>query len=135
MKFLTMLIALTALSVQSAHAQTPTLDGYGGQGAVFVPNAGSAAGAATQVSTAGAESAPATSTGDEGGAPRPEARPSNSGAPTLGASDAAALERQEPGGTAARLPFTGADIALLLLGGLVMVGVGMGVRRLSPLRT
>lgn len=35
------------------------------------------------------------------------------------------------GGGGGTLPFTGADLTLMLLGGLALLGVGLGVRRVS----
>jgi hypothetical protein len=54
---------------------------------------------------------------------------SGSAAPTT--ASAAPITAAKPA-EGSQLPFTGFDVSLLVLGGLVLVGIGFGMRRLAP---
>lgn len=93
---------------------TPPVGGTPGA----TPSAGDVAGASTEPGKNGA-GVPAGRS--EGG------NPSNPGNPNSG-TDTNTQRIEQPGRT---LPFTGFDVALIALGGLGLIGLGLGVRRLS----
>lgn len=102
-------VALLALAVP-AYAQDAPLDTYGGAGGVLDETTQDDAGGGPAEQPGGGVRGETVD--DEGGV---------RGVTT----DAGA---RDGGGT---LPFTGADLTLMLLGGLALLGVGIGVRQIS----
>ncbi|HEX6390336.1 MAG TPA: hypothetical protein VFZ89_12830 [Solirubrobacteraceae bacterium] len=110
----TLITLLVAMFATAAPASAQTGNAYGGEGNVL--------GEVTQ-GTAGVQS-PAGNSQGEAGEPREGGEP------------ATASHAAGPGGATAAtsgssLPFTGFDVLLLIAGGLMLIGVGAGVRRLT----
>lgn len=134
---------ITLLSVMSAGllatsgtalAQTPASDAYGGSGSVpgtvIAPEAaevtpGEAGEAPAVLGAIEAGEAP-TVAGATATSPPAGAAPATAAGPTAVARPTATSAA--PSGS---LPFTGFDLTLIALGGLVLIGIGFGARRLT----
>jgi hypothetical protein len=116
-----------------AHAQNAVGDAYGGAGAISnsVTPSGDPTGAPA-VSNAQSE-VPASTAGSSAGAGADDAQgavaadSSRVPATTAVASAAAAT----PALSGDRLPFTGLDVGLMLVGGVLLLALGFGMRRLA----
>jgi hypothetical protein len=73
----------------------------------------------------------ATQTKVNSGGPTGPAGSSTSAATPTGTTSTPSGTASTPSGTTSTLPFTGIDLAYVLIGGLALVGVGMAVRRAS----
>lgn len=100
---ITTVIAVALASAAPAFGQSAVGDAYGGSGGQVVQG----------VSESG---------GGGGG---------QSGAPAVGQSTPAPEQVQVATAEGGSLPFTGLDLGLLVLGGIVLVGVGVGLRRFA----
>jgi len=120
--------------VTPAYAADSATDTYSGQGSPLgnaaqggspsatpgaTPSVGDVAGASTEPAKNGA--------GVPAGRSEGNPNPGNSSNPD-GGSDSTPQRIEQPGQT---LPFTGFDVALIALGGLGLIGLGLAVRRLS----
>lgn len=142
-----MFVVFVSLGVAApVHAQGPTLDGYGGAGGVIdegTPDEGGVLGVTeTGGPSAGTpfEGAPAGTT-EAGGPAGSVLGVTESGGPAgtsdAGGPGAGGPGASVPGATASpravegTLPFTGLDVLLLASGGLLLVGMGLGMRRFA----
>ena len=103
------LLVVMVGSGSAAWAQTPGGDAYGGQGDV-----------AADVTNRG-DLAPVPAGDNEGNAPAP-----------AGGTGPARIAASPGSGSGSSLPFTGFDVLLLVAGGMVLIGVGVGIRRFTP---
>ena len=118
--------SLMLFAAAPAAAQGPAQNTYGGAGGVIGEVAPPAATPPVQ-QVQGEQPVPQ-------GEVLPEEVPAEEGAPTQ---NVAGIVEDEPGVTArgreqgGALPFTGLDIGLLVSGGLLLLAMGVGMRRLS----
>jgi hypothetical protein len=123
-KTIALCLCLLGLAAPAALAQNATTSGYGEATGVLPDQTGGTAPAGSSGTAPAVAANPGVTAtpGVTGGGPSVK----RSSPATAGAAPAVAVA-----GNGDRLPFTGVDIALFLLVGVILVGVGFGLRRLT----
>jgi hypothetical protein len=123
---LTVIAASAALLVPAAPAvaQDPITDGYGGRaGQVQIAEPSTGQGRSTPTPTGDVA-------GESSGSRTPAPQQGGGSSPAADAAPSAAAPREEAKDSG-DLPFTGLDTFLVVAGGLVLLSVGVALRRLS----
>lgn len=131
-KIRTIALAVTAaLVLPSAALAASAQEGYGGPNNVVtpIPPAPAAAPTPTPAPTPAPKPAPKPApTGGTAPAATPVSAPAPETAGVNVVSDTAAADTPEDSGS---LPFTGADLGVLAIAGMMMLALGFGLRRLT----
>lgn len=135
--FVPTFLVLFALMSAQAFAQSPSVNAYGGEAAVLAQPAAGADASVTPAAAAPNSAVAGATANDNGVAGANDngvagARTSGSYPSGAGASPSGPSAPQTLG--SGSLPFTGMDIGLLVMGGVLLLGVGIVVRRFSALR-
>ena len=122
-------VAVFLTCTAAAAAQAPVVDGYGGAGSVVGQVTDSTAAAPTPAPAA----APGAGSGDVVAPPGGGSHAATPATPIAGAQSRGG--EPVPTISASGLPFTGLDVALICIGGLVLLCLGLAARWLSTPRS